>query len=50
MVTEDSQSDFDLTKKAVYYDEDGYGIADEANKHLLAKPRKLKEDGNRTRD
>lgn len=49
MVTEDSMSDFDLTKKAVYYDEEGFGISDEANKHKLAKPQKLKDDGKRHR-
>ena len=38
MVTENSQSDFNLTKKARYYDELGTGIADEEHKHLLKKP------------
>jgi hypothetical protein len=38
MVTENSQSDFDLTKKAKYYDEMGTGIADENNKDKLTKP------------
>lgn len=50
MLTEESMSDFDFTKKAAYYDEAGYAVADEANKHKLAKPRKLADDGNKTRD
>lgn len=37
-VTTDSHSDFDLTKKAVYYDGAGEQIADEANKDKLKKP------------
>ena len=38
VVTEDSHSDFNLTKKAKYFDLDGYEIADEDNKHKLKKP------------
>ena len=33
-----SLSDFDGAKKAEFYDEDGFGIADAANKDKLAKP------------
>ena len=38
VVGPDSHSDFDLTKKAVYLDELGTEIADEANKDKLRKP------------
>lgn len=41
IVTADSQSDFDQTKKAAYIDEDGFGVADEANKHKLKTPVKI---------
>lgn len=44
MVTEESQSDFDSTKKVAYYDEKSPLIADEANKGKLKKPRRF-EDG-----
>ena len=37
-VTENSISDYDNTKKAEFYDEEGFGIADAANKDKLAKP------------
>jgi hypothetical protein len=43
IVNEDSHSDFDMTKKAVYYDELGTGIADEANKDKLIKPKFIEE-------
>jgi len=43
MVTTDSQSDFDMTKKAVYYDEDGPEIADENNVDKLKKPVRITE-------
>lgn len=42
MLTEKSQSDYDKTKKAEYYDAEGYAVADEANKHKLTKPEPLK--------
>ena len=42
MLTDKSQSDYDNTKKAEYYDADGYTVADEANKHRLEKPESLK--------
>ena len=42
-VTEESQSDFDNEKKAEYFDAEGFGIADEANKHKLKAPTPLKE-------
>jgi len=38
IVGPDSHSDFDMTKKAVYIDELGTGIADENNKDKLRKP------------
>ena len=38
VVTDNSYSDFDMTKKAKYLDELGTGIADEANKDKLRKP------------
>lgn len=39
MLSEESTSDFDGTKKAEYYDADGYGVADEANKEKLSNPK-----------
>lgn len=41
MLTDKSKSDFDMTKKAEYYDEEGFFVADEASKHLLYKPAKI---------
>ena len=38
MLTKNSQSDYDSTKKAEYYDADGYSVADEANKNKLTRP------------
>ena len=43
MLTEESQSDFDTTKKASYFDEEGFGVADEDNKDKLKKPAKIKD-------
>ena len=43
MVTPDSHSDFDSTKKAEYYDEEGTGIADESNKNKLRRPKRIEE-------
>lgn len=43
MVTTNSQSDFDLTKKAKYYDELGTGVADEDNKDKLNKPAPIQD-------
>jgi hypothetical protein len=43
MVTEKSQSDFDNTKKAEYYDKEGFAVADKANKEKLKQPVSLKE-------
>jgi hypothetical protein len=43
VVTENSRSDFDNSKKAEYYDEDGFNIADEKNKHLLETPKKIEQ-------
>lgn len=44
IVTEDSYSDFDTRKKAVYLDESGPGIADEANRDKLKQPVKIVGD------
>jgi hypothetical protein len=38
MLTEKSLSDYDNTKKAEYYDAEGFTVADENNKHKLNKP------------
>lgn len=43
MVTDRSFSDFDMTKRADYYDELGNEIADESNRHKLKKPIALKK-------
>ena len=37
-VTTESHSDFDHTKKAEYYDAEGFGIADKNNVDKLRKP------------
>ena len=44
IVNEDSHSDFDMTKKAVYLDELGTGIADEANRDKLKQPVRIADD------
>ena len=38
MLSDQSQSDYDNTKKAEYYDALGFNVADEANKHKLQQP------------
>jgi len=38
MLGPESKSDFDNTKKAEYIDENGFHVADEANKDKLANP------------
>ena len=38
MLTDRSLSDYDNTKKAEYYDAEGFKVADEKNKHKLSKP------------
>jgi len=43
MVTVESRSDFDSTKKAEYYDAEGFEIADKAHKEKLKNPKKIKE-------
>ena len=43
MLTDKSQSDFDNTKKAEYYDEDGFAVADKENKHKLKNPQELEK-------
>lgn len=37
-LNENSKSDFDLTKKADFFDEAGFEVADSANKNKLNKP------------
>ena len=44
MLTDKSQSDYDTTKKAEYYDAEGYSVADEQNKHKLNKPEKIQSN------
>lgn len=46
MLSEKSKSDYDNTKKAEYYDKDGFAVADEANKHKLVKPEPIKNLNN----
>lgn len=41
MLSTESRSDFDHTKKAEFYDEDGYEIADAENKESLKNPKPL---------
>lgn len=43
MLTKDSLSDYDNTKRAEYFDADGYSVADKANKHKLKTPQAVKE-------
>lgn len=43
MLTDRSASDYDHTKKAEYYDADGYAVADQANKNKLKNPKPIKE-------
>lgn len=43
MLTEESQSDFNRTKKAAYIDLDGFDVADEDNKNKLKRPVKISE-------
>jgi len=38
---ETSKGDFDRTKKAEYFDEDGYAVADAGNKDKLRKPKRI---------
>jgi hypothetical protein len=37
MLTDKSQSDYDHTKKAEYYDAEGFSVADKEHKHLLKR-------------
>ncbi len=46
MVTENSRSDFDSTKRAEFYDEDGYLIADADSKDQLKNPKKIEQLNN----
>jgi hypothetical protein len=41
MLTEKSLSDFDNTKKAEFFDEEGFLVADEANKSKLKTPKPI---------
>jgi hypothetical protein len=41
MLTEDSQSDYSMHKKAEFYDADGPTVADRDNRHKLNKPRRI---------
>ena len=41
MLNTESRSDFDHTKKAEFYDEDGYEIADAENKESLKNTKPL---------
>ena len=43
MITEESRSDFDTEKKAAYYDQEGYELADEQNKHKLKTPKAISD-------
>jgi hypothetical protein len=45
MLNEKSRSDFDSTKKAEFYDEEGFQVADAENKHLLKTPKKIEHLG-----
>jgi hypothetical protein len=40
-LTPESKSDFDPTKKAEFYDEDGFEIADVENKQNLKNPQPI---------
>lgn len=42
---EDSKSDFDMTKKAEFAEEDGFYVADSANAKQLTKPIRLSDQG-----
>lgn len=44
MLTEDSQCDFDITKKAAYYDEKSHKVASEEHKDKLDKPVKINDE------
>jgi hypothetical protein len=39
----ESRSDFDSSKKAEYFDADGFEVADESNKDLLKTPKKIEQ-------
>ena len=43
MLTERSSSDFDNTKKAEWYDSEGFSVADSLNKDKLKSPKPVKE-------
>ena len=43
MLSDKSLSDFDKTKRAEWYDEEDFYVADEANKKKLKKPKRIKQ-------
>ena len=43
MLSEKSKSDFNNTKKAEYYDAEGFEVADAENKHKLKNPQRVEE-------
>ena len=43
MLTDKSISDYDNTKKAEWFDEEGYTVADSANKDKLKSPKNIKD-------
>jgi hypothetical protein len=43
MLTDKSVSDYDQTKKAEWFDEEGYTVADDANKDKLKAPKSIKD-------
>ena len=43
MLSAESKSDYDNTKKAEYYDKEGYAVADKANMHKLKSPESVEK-------
>jgi hypothetical protein len=43
VLNSESRSDFDSSKKAEYFDADGYEVADENNKENLKSPKKIEQ-------
>lgn len=44
MLTAESLSDFDTVKKAEYFDDEGFEVADEDNKSKLKTPKKINQE------
>ena len=42
MLTNESRSDYDNTKKAEFYDKEGFTVADADNAHKLKNPERIK--------